>query len=183
MSELRTNRIVPRDGLPAGATAGGLIQVVQVVSKNKFEYSTTNTWAGITGLSATITPTRSDSKVMIELAMNMGCPNNRHINLRMDRNGLPLAGANGDNTGVTNQQEVFYYFYSENAHGEEDQRHVTFKYIDSPATTSAVEYHPAVYIWGGQGSTTFYTNRANNNANQEYYGSSISTITLTELSG
>ena len=36
MSELRTNRIVPRDGIPAGATAGGLIQVVQVVSKNKF---------------------------------------------------------------------------------------------------------------------------------------------------
>ena len=29
MSELRTNRIVPRDGLPAGASGGGIIQVVQ----------------------------------------------------------------------------------------------------------------------------------------------------------
>jgi len=183
MSELRTNRIVPRDGLPAGATAGGLIQVVQVVSKNKFQYSGTDTWTDITGLSATITPTRSDSKVMIELAMNMGCPNNRHINLRMERNGSALAGASGDNTGVTNQQEVFYYYYSENAHGEEDQRHVTLKYIDSPATTSAVTYNPAVYLWNGQGSVTFYTNRANNNSNTGYYGSSISTITLTELTG
>ncbi len=27
MSELRTNRIVPRDGLPAGAAGGGIIQV------------------------------------------------------------------------------------------------------------------------------------------------------------
>ena len=29
MSELRTNRIVPRDGLPSGS-AGGIIQVVSV---------------------------------------------------------------------------------------------------------------------------------------------------------
>ena len=30
MSELRTNRIVPRDGLPSGAS-GGIIQVVQTI--------------------------------------------------------------------------------------------------------------------------------------------------------
>ena len=38
MSELRTNRIVPRDGLPSG-TFGGIIQVVQTV---KQDYQTIN---------------------------------------------------------------------------------------------------------------------------------------------
>ena len=33
MSELRTNRIVPRDGLPSGS-AGGIIQVKQTVYTN-----------------------------------------------------------------------------------------------------------------------------------------------------
>ena len=28
MSELRTNKIYPRDGLPAGASGGGIIQTV-----------------------------------------------------------------------------------------------------------------------------------------------------------
>ena len=30
MSELRTNRIVPRDGIPSGASGGGIVQVVFV---------------------------------------------------------------------------------------------------------------------------------------------------------
>ena len=37
MSELRTNRIVPRDGLPAGS-AGGIIQIKQVIHSNYVEY-------------------------------------------------------------------------------------------------------------------------------------------------
>ena len=35
MSELRTNKIYPRDGLPAGATAGGIIQMVEVIILTK----------------------------------------------------------------------------------------------------------------------------------------------------
>ena len=31
MSELRTNRIVPRDGLPSGADGGGIIQIVKML--------------------------------------------------------------------------------------------------------------------------------------------------------
>ena len=63
MSELRTNRIVPRDGLPAGAS-GGIIQVKSTTKTDTFS-TTSSSYTDITGLSVSITPTRSDSKILI----------------------------------------------------------------------------------------------------------------------
>ena len=62
MSELRTNRIVPRDGIVSGAS-GGIIQVVNSVFDSRYATSSHTTFTD-TGLSATITPTRSDSKIL-----------------------------------------------------------------------------------------------------------------------
>ena len=63
MSELRTNRIIPRDGLPAGS-AGGIIQVKSTTITNTFD-NDQETFADVTGVTVTITPTRSDSKVLV----------------------------------------------------------------------------------------------------------------------
>ena len=65
MSELRTNRIVPRDGLPAGS-AGGVIQVVHQTRTTSF--TTTNT-AYQDFMSVSITPTRSDSKMLVRYGL------------------------------------------------------------------------------------------------------------------
>ena len=66
MSELRTNRIVPRDGLPSGS-AGGIIQVRSVTKTDVYYESVSEgSFSSIvTGLTPTITPTRSDSKILI----------------------------------------------------------------------------------------------------------------------
>ena len=65
MSELRTNRIVPRDGLvSATGKGGGIIQVVESSTTTMVSH-TSNSYIDI-GLSATITPTRSDSKILIQ---------------------------------------------------------------------------------------------------------------------
>ena len=66
MSELRTNRIVPRDGLPSGSS-GGIIQVVSVTKTDVYYESVSEgSFSSIvTGLTPTITPTRSDSKILI----------------------------------------------------------------------------------------------------------------------
>ena len=40
MSELRTNRIVPRDGLVSGTgVGGGIIQIKQTIKKDQFTFS------------------------------------------------------------------------------------------------------------------------------------------------
>ena len=61
MSELRTNRIVPRDGLPSGSS-GGIIQVRSTTKTDPFD-TTSTSFTDVTGLSVSITPTRADSKI------------------------------------------------------------------------------------------------------------------------
>ena len=83
MSELRTNRIVPRDGLASGSS-GGIIQVKQTVKTDTF--STLNeTFADVTGLSVSITPTRSDSKIMVSYSGCGGSGQNRSGHIRLAR--------------------------------------------------------------------------------------------------
>ena len=64
MSELRTNKIYPRDGLPAGASGGGIIQVVESSLSNSGATSTTSTSLVETGLQATITPSSASNKIL-----------------------------------------------------------------------------------------------------------------------
>ena len=60
MSELRTNRIVPRDGLPSGS-AGGIIQVKSTTMTTTATYSISGmTWTEVTPLTTTITPDGSN---------------------------------------------------------------------------------------------------------------------------
>ena len=65
MSELRTNRIVPRDGLISGTgIGGGIIQVKSTTITSGFN-SDSETFTDVTGVTVTITPTRSDSKIPV----------------------------------------------------------------------------------------------------------------------
>ena len=73
MSELRTNRIIPRDGLPSGSS-GGIIQVKQTVLDTVFTSNSTS-YTDVTGMSVIITPQRSDSKILV--MVNLRCSMNQ----------------------------------------------------------------------------------------------------------
>ena len=107
MSELRTNRIVPRDGLPSGS-AGGIIQVKQTVKTDTFTSSSTS-YTDITGLSVSITPTRSDSKILVMLTMG-GLSSNGNgqrygVALRRDSTNI---GVNSDGANHTRANWTYY---------------------------------------------------------------------------
>ena len=57
MSQLKVDSIVPRGGLPSGAS-GGITQTVQAFKDDEFSFTTTgaNSYVDLTGLSVTITP-------------------------------------------------------------------------------------------------------------------------------
>ena len=66
MSQLRTNSIVPLDGLPVGASGGGIIQVVtNHVSTSLSESVGANTDGTTKLLSVLITPTSTSSKILV----------------------------------------------------------------------------------------------------------------------
>ena len=181
MSELRTNRIVPRDGLTSGTfNGGGIIQVKQAVQTQPqdapagdFHGSGGNNFsamADIPGLSVAITPSRSDSKILISYHLYIGGQNTvTYIRLLRDSTGLAIpSGMTNASTGVnftTTSSNGFMHTHS-------------FQFLDSPATTSPVTYK---LQWAGNSSAyTLYLNRYPGSATN-YIGSS--SITVMEVSG
>ena len=156
MSELRTNKIYPRDGLPAGAS-GGIIQVVEASISNAGATSTTSSTLVETGLEATITPSSSSNKILCIWSLQIRNDSNRSgIGLR--RNSTDIFGyreAYGALTGGVTQ---------------------TFQYLDSPATTSATTYKVMFCVNSG----TAYLNDVGGIL---VTGSEVHKITLIEVSG
>ena len=148
MSELRTNRIVPRDGLPSGS-AGGIIQVRQKVITDTYSESVPAGNAGPYGNivnSETITPKFNTSKILI-----MTC---QHCITRSLSNFYHFL-----NRGTTHifMLEPFVDTSSWTCYNAS----VTF--LDSPATTNAVTY-----------KTTAQTPNNSSGANLRYQYNNIS---------
>ena len=140
MSELRTNQIFPRDGKPAAAIGGGIIQVVRAQNTTANQTpSSTSTWTDVNP-TVTITPTRSSNLIIIETSVMCIANNNAYVGFRLLR-------------GSTAIREWWGY--------HNDGSYTPFqgpaKHIDSPNTTSAVTYKFQIYASSGT-ATNFMWN-------------------------
>ena len=179
MSELRTNRIIPRDGLPSGS-AGGIIQVKSTTMTEVASYSISGmTWTEVGGLTTTITPTRSDSKILIMLTMGgMASSNSGQryaVALRRDNSNL-TAAINSDGSNHTRAT----WAYTGRGLGNALEGHPAFNHLDSPATTSATTYRVMITT---EGSYTLYVNRSQSDSSSSSVFRTASSLTLMEISG
>ena len=177
MSELRTNRIVPRDGLPSGS-AGGIIQVRQSVLTTVATYSISGmTWTEVTGLTTTITPTRSDSKILCMVSIGAIASNGSNQRYGMAlRRGSTNIGGNTDGSNHTRAN----WCYTGRALGNAPDAHIGYTYLDSPASTSQQTYKVMITT---EGSYTLYINRSESDSDSSSVFRASSTFTLMELSG
>ena len=161
MSELRTNRIIPRDGLASGCY-GGIIQVKQVTTDQQVENAFSSE---TTLLTLAITPTRSDSKILV--CVNCCGTGSRgtgtSFSLRIKR-GSTRIWAIGNYGGY--------------ATGSGAEAYPSGMYLDSPATTSAVTY--TLTGTRTNGSDNCYFNHMDSSGVGSQAGSSM---TLMEVSG
>jgi len=175
MSQLKVNSIVPSGGLPAGASGGGIIQVVQTVKQNSFSANVSNsTFAAITDLSASITPSSTNSKILVQFSVSTSMQGtNGAPAIVLYKNGSAISGALGT-SGAANLTASACFVYSNNLVGGT----ISMSYLDSPATTSSTSYQ--CYLANDQ-SSTYATaiNRSDSGSNEGY----ISTITLMEITG
>ena len=179
MSELRTNRIIPRDGLPSGSF-GGIIQIKQKVIDGTYSESVPPGNSGPYGNlvdSESITPTRSDSKILIMMNLNVGASNDGNLSVTLHRNGSVISGAIGASPG--SRTPVTATEFTSNT-SRQVQMNVT--YIDSPASTSAQTYGFKFSV-AENGNMNCYLNRDNNFGTSYHNQKPISTITLIEVSG
>ena len=179
MSELRTNRIVPRDGLPSGS-AGGIIQIRQTLKTDSFNTNSQNL-VDITGMSVSITPTRSDSKILVQVHLSFGGDDNMYGQVRLVRD--PGDQTVGGSTAVSGNQRngTFGVNTPNGANGQYKMYSAECQILDSPATTSTLTYKLQVASTN-TGGNYFYLNRPSNNDNQQYIIGGSSTITVMEVS-
>ena len=175
MSELRTNRIVPRDGLPSGSS-GGIIQVKSVTKTDTFAEDVSAGSISADAMSLTITPTRSDSKILLLCNMSIGSEGTR-VGFVIYKGGSALSGAIGDASSsrgrITSSGSVA---------GDGYLTQQSTNFLDSPGTTSAVTY--SIRIANGDNSTQYvYLNRTYTDTDTARYPRTVSTITAMEVSG
>jgi len=168
-SELRVDRIVPVDGVPTGG-GGGVVQVVQASTDTEVALTAT-TYTDI-GLSATITPKFSTSKIlmMVSLSAVGNHTADFYVGIRYVRDSTTIFTPASNSTGpyefgVNEDGSVTRSWYS---------RINPPQILDSPNTTSAVTYKPQARMYSG-GTMTFHYN-----LNTVDKGSSY--ITLMEIS-
>ena len=174
MSELRTNRIVPRDGLPSG-TFGGIIQVVQTVKQA--EQTIDGTEADV--ISATINLKHASSKVMICWSIAVGRGDDDYGYLKLFDGSSEITGASG-NTASGNRVNALAAISNR---GAGDDRYflnvLSGTYIHTPSSTS-----PTITIKGKMTyGSNVYINRAAQDDNSLYNIRTASFLHLYELAG
>ena len=175
MSELRTNRIVPRDGLTSG-TFGGIIQVVQTV---KQDYQTININSEDDIMSATINLKHASSKVMICWSIAVGRGDDDYGTLKLFDGSSEISGAHG-NTASGNRINALASISNRGA-GEDGYfvNVMSGTYIHTPSSTS-----PTIKIKGKcTYGSNIYINRMANTNDTTYNIRTASFLHLYELAG
>jgi len=160
-----------RSNMPAGS-------VLQVVSTTKTDtFSTTaSVFTDVTGLSVSITPTNSSSKILITLSMTIAGQNaNGGAIYKFVRGSTDicvgdLAGSRQQASGGTP------YIADANVYNT-----ISGSFLDSPATTSSTTYK--IQVVGANAGGGVYVNRTqtDTNASNFYNSRTASTITVMEI--
>jgi len=159
-------------GTVTGAGGGKIGQVIQTVVTGIVEVtSSSGTYVDLTGFSASITPSATDSKVLINCSINYGGTSNIYSASRIVR-GTTAIGL-GDAAGVRTRGTVFT---SNNVLQKATNSAVQF--LDSPSTTSEINYKLQITLNSGQ---TFKLNSEGENIDNAANHRTISTMTLTEI--
>jgi len=175
---------VPFQKMPAGS----IIQVVSAYKGDSFSTSST-TFVDITGLSATITPRFTNSKILVQCCMGAAGTsqsNNDHGNVIRTLRSIGGGSFSTENklNGLVEGNRIAITYKGSSMSYNADHMPGGFGFVglDDPKTTSEVVYKLQVACQ----STTypFYLNRspANGNTGNIYHSTSMSSLILMEVS-
>ena len=160
----------------SGAPTGCVIQVKSTTKTDANFTHNTSTVTTITGLTVTITPKSTSSKILILGSICFGRSNaNSGYPLKLFRDSTEIGS--GDSAG---SRPVGIASLNMPGYGQYymDHKHVNF--LDSPNTTSEITYSFRVVSRDG---STIYINRSQDDADAVYSDRGSSTITVMEIAG
>ena len=160
-----------------GAGVGG--KVLQVLSTAKTDTFSTNStsYTDVTGLSVSITPSSTSSKILVMMECNVGNDNNVSAFLRMVRGSTAIFV--GDSAGSRIQ--------ATSGNGDDPSNQFVYQmsgvFLDSPSTTSATTYKIQANTENSGNLGYMYINRAGTDSDNNQHGRYASSITVMEVSG
>lgn len=154
-------------------TNGSVIQV-QSTTKTDTQTFTTATYTDITGLSVSITPTATSSKVLVSANITAYAQTNAtqgFIRLVRDSTAIGVGTAAGSRVQATAPVSFTNTYHSLST---------GLSFLDSPSTTSATTYKLQIRDEAG---SSMYVNRSQLDNDSYNGGRYISTITVMEIAG
>lgn len=115
----------------ANMASGSVLQVVSYTKTDTFSTNSTS-WVDITGFNLSITPTSATSKILVLTDVSIGAPSGGNGVVRLLRDGNLINA--GDAAG---SRPRTFSGHDSNPYG---LYRVAGSYVDSPATTSAINY-------------------------------------------
>jgi hypothetical protein len=158
----------------AVSRSGGILQVVSTTKTDAFS-TTSTSYTDITGLSATITPRSTSSKILVLYSVFLGESLTSFANVKLLRGSTDIAI--GDAIGSLDRITLSSW----TAGGENHMTVSGGNFLDSPSTTSSTTYKFQIKSAGS--SSAVYVNRNRRNSSAGADPSAISTITLIEVAG
>lgn len=159
------------------ASTGKILQVVSAVKNDTFSASiTAGNYTAVTGLSATITPSATSSKIVIVCMANGTTSTVARLSIGFDRNGTVL----GSYDTPSSRTGVFAQNTGDEGAPTYPIQSVTTVFTDSPASTSALTYQANVYNLSAS-TKTAYINRGIADDNNAYAVRTISSVLLLEV--
>lgn len=171
LKTINSNSIVGTGNIEVGG--GKVLQVVQTVKTDVYTSTVANSWGDVTGLSCTITPSSTSSKILCLVHVNGGgTPGQVAARMRFLRGGTVIY--QGDASGTRTRG------IGQNAGGDLAFNGTAIvMYLDSPATTSATTYKIQRHA---ENTNLFCVNRTIRDADGNDCRSA-SSITLMEIAG
>ena len=167
--------------LRAGAfPSGSVVQTVVTTKDDTFSSSSSSTaFEDITGMSVTITPSSTSSKVLVTLYLSVSSDPATHADFKILRGStdIQLPTAVGDRVSSHS-----HYYGSTSYNDHYDIETTVIQLLDSPSTTSATTYKVQVATTN-DASYVMHINRTGNDSNNNYNGRTVSTITAMEIKG
>lgn len=155
----------------AGLPSGTVLQVKQSFKDDVFSTAANTAHEDITGLSVSITPNSTSSKVLVSVHLGcMGVNSSAALSFRLFR-GSTVIGDSSQGTSDPRDGSMVFYHSDQFSIGVP----ISFSFLDSPSTTSATTYKIGMYANGGTGRV----NQLPNDANWK----TASTITVMEIAG
>lgn len=153
---------------------GAVLQVVSTLKTDTFTSSSTS-FTNITGLTGTITPTSTSSKILVMASVAVGINPSYFQHIRLARDGSAIA--QGDAAGSRLRTQGMVYMYNQISNSQ-----ITWPGIvlDSPASISALTYSVQMRQIDG---ATMYVNRLNRDEDASYEPRSTSSLILMEIAG